>query len=131
MAEYGGDLYVTGTFGYANGRPAYNIARFQGLALLGVDDHVAGAPLRLSAPRPNPAGKTFRVDYVLPTAGTARVTIHDLQGREVATLASGDHAAGSHSARWSGADRALAPGVYVVRLAAGGRSASTRVALIE
>jgi flagellar hook capping protein FlgD len=62
------------------------------------------------------------------------LTIHDITGRRVVTLARGVRAAGEHEARWSGtgADGSRsAPGVYFARLSAGGAVASLRVLRIE
>ena len=71
---------------------------------------------------PNPAATTARVAFGLPTAGRAAVALFDVLGRRVATLADGAFGAGWHTAAVE-ADR-LAPGVYVVRVEAGGRAVS-------
>ena len=75
------------------------------------------AALALGDGRPNPASTTARAPFALPEAGPARLTVVDVLGRTVATLADGWHAAGTHEAVWD--TRSAAPGVYVLRLAAG------------
>ena len=78
----------------------------------------------LAAPRPNPAAREVTVAYDVPQSAPVRVTVLDLQGREVAVLASGEHAAGPYVRTWDGArgsERARA-GVYFVRLEAPGIS---------
>ena len=45
------------------------------------------------------------------------LTVHDLRGRRLATLADGAHGAGEHGARLD--TSALPVGVYVLRLVAG------------
>ena len=57
------------------------------------------------------------------------LSVYDALGREVAVLASGRQTAGEHTADWSAAG--VAPGVYVVRLQAGGAVASHRVSVVR
>ena len=59
-----------------------------------------------------------RVTFDLPAAGEAAVSVYDARGREVARLAEGYRDAGRHTVAWESAR--LAPGVYLVRLAAAG-----------
>jgi hypothetical protein len=83
-----------------------------------------GAASALSVfPNPAPTGTPSTVSYSLPTAGSARVTVHDVAGKVVATLADGVLAAGTHRTRWDGRaanGRTAAPGIYFVRVEAGG-----------
>ena len=67
---------------------------------------------------PNPARGAVRVRYGVAEAGPVRAAVYDALGREVAVLVDGDRAAGPHEAALDAG--ALAPGVYVVRLDAGG-----------
>lgn len=76
----------------------------------------------LHAPRPNPAAATATVAYEVPEAGPALLTVYDLLGRHVRTLVDGVVGAGPASVRLETAE--LPAGTYVVRLHAGGRSAS-------
>lgn len=69
--------------------------------------------------RPNPFAGRTRFTYSLPRAGRVRLAIHDVQGRQIATLEDGDRAAGEHAAVWDGRGangRAVAGGVYFSRL---------------
>ncbi|MDZ7339666.1 MAG: T9SS type A sorting domain-containing protein [candidate division KSB1 bacterium] len=70
---------------------------------------------------PNPCNPVATVRYVLPEEGGVKVALYDLGGREVVPLAQGHHAAGEHQAQLDG--RALASGVYLVRMLCGGRGA--------
>jgi len=97
----------------------------------GVHEGDAGI-LRLHLARPNPFGLETRIAFELPRACEARVEIYTVSGRRVATLLSGERAAGPHELTWDGTDdrgRDLASGVYLVRLTAGDRSAATRAVL--
>jgi hypothetical protein len=82
---------------------------------------------------PNPMRADLTIDYALPADGPARVTILDVQGREVAQLASGFAAAGRHRLSWSGASRhgSAAAGVYFVRFEAEGRVLVRRFARVQ
>ncbi|HEX9953072.1 MAG TPA: hypothetical protein VGB53_14980 [Rubricoccaceae bacterium] len=62
----------------------------------------------------NPMRGPVAVRYTLPVSGTARLVVVDVLGRQVAVLAGGAQAAGTHEARLDAG--ALAPGVYVLRL---------------
>lgn len=76
---------------------------------------LAGRVLRLAPARPNPASGAMRIEYNLPLAGVARLTVLDVGGRRLATLANGMHAPGPHTATWNGttgAGQTVAPGVY-------------------
>ena len=92
-------------------------------------DAAGDAPALTLAAHPNPARGRLGVRFALPAPGPARVALHDALGREVAVLADGPHAAGAHEAALDAA--ALAPGVYVVRLAAGGRLLARPVTVVR
>ena len=77
---------------------------------------VAGGELAVSV-GPNPVSTGGVVRVRLPAAGMVRVVVYDVLGRQVAVLADGERAAGTHDVAL-GAER-LTPGVYVVRLTAG------------
>jgi hypothetical protein len=88
------------------------------------EDAVAGRELALSSVYPNPLARAATVRFTLGTAGPAEVAVYDLLGRRVARLAGGHLPAGEHHVRLDAA--ALASGVYVVRLSAGGEVATRR-----
>lgn len=90
------------------------------------------AALWLAPPSPNPSRGPVRVAFTLPTAGSARVTVHDPAGRAVRTLTEGERSAGTHALVWDGRDddgRALPAGLYFVRFAAPGMVQSRKVVL--
>jgi flagellar hook assembly protein FlgD len=66
----------------------------------------------------------------LPAAASVRLSVYDLRGARVATLADASLPAGTHSFRWDGrgADGgAVSPGVYLARLEAAGQAVTTRL----
>jgi cell wall-associated NlpC family hydrolase len=102
--------------------------------VFGPIEATAGVPIRESAITsiaPNPSTGPIRISYALKAAASARVSIHDVQGREMALLASGEASAGRHQAVWSGeTDRGPASaGVYYVRMTASGQTFVKRIVL--
>ncbi|MGH7491238.1 MAG: S8 family serine peptidase [bacterium] len=64
---------------------------------------------------------TTSIAVELPVPAEIEITIYDLLGRRVATLADGRKLAGTHALRWDGRDdlgRAVANGIYFYRLKA-------------
>ena len=75
-----------------------------------------------------------RLRFELPAAGRARLTLHDVSGRLVATLTDEERVAGAHEVAWSGrSDQGarVAAGIYLVRLAAGGAVARARLVVLH
>ena len=75
------------------------------------------ARVRLLPPAPHPIRGATRLRFVLGTASDVRLEVLDVLGRSVLAVG-GAYGAGEHAVALDGA--ALAPGAYVVRLAAGG-----------
>jgi len=76
---------------------------------------------------PNPARGAATIVFSLAAPARATLKVYDLAGREVATPFDGAAAAGRHTATVDAA--ALAPGVYLYRLTAGGDVATGRLAV--
>lgn len=74
--------------------------------------------LRLDPVYPNPTRSGTSVTFTMPTAGDVELAVFDVLGRPVQTVVRGVRAAGTHT-EVVATDR-LAPGMYVVRLQAGG-----------
>jgi len=72
----------------------------------------------LSPVTPNPCPGVAYVTWSVPLATHLRVTVHDVQGRQVAVLAEGEYTAGRHVAKWDafGSSQRTSPGLYFVRL---------------
>lgn len=68
---------------------------------------------------PNPFNPATTVAFQLPQAGAVQLRVYDILGREVARLADGHYAAGTHSVMWDGRDSRglqMPSGVYFNRL---------------
>lgn len=89
--------------------------------------------LALSRPYPNPSRGGSTIEFVLPAHGTVAIELYDLGGRHVRTLLTEPRAAGAHRVTFDGrsarGDR-LAPGLYFVRLSAGGQNRIQRLVLL-
>jgi len=71
---------------------------------------------------PNPFNPSTTIVYQLPQPVPVTLTVHDLLGRQVATLVAGVKPAGYHSATWDGVTdggEIVGSGVYLYRLQAG------------
>ncbi len=98
----------------------------------GVDD-LAVTEFALAPVRPNPARGVGHVAFELPRAAHVRLTVNDLQGREVAVLADREFESGRHSLAWSGSGSAgAAPaGMYFIRLRADGHELVRRMVFMR
>jgi hypothetical protein len=68
---------------------------------------------------PNPFNPKTRISFTLSEPGPVELSIFDIQGRKLRTLAAGLLAAGSHDFDWDGRDESgtgLSSGLYQARL---------------
>ncbi len=65
---------------------------------------------------PNPFNPMTTIRYDVKQTGVVRLTVYDLLGREVVTLANARHVAGSYTVTWNAVD--LPSGVYFCRMEA-------------
>lgn len=79
---------------------------------------------------PNPSSGVTRIAWAVPVHSNVRLTVLDVQGRLVTTLADGDHAPGRYQVTWNNlTTRGVAPGMYFVRLESPARTFIRRVVL--
>jgi hypothetical protein len=105
------------------------------------DSIVIGAPDATPYPvpmlagiHPNPFNPLTTVSFSLPRTTWTDVSVYDLTGREVTTLASKMFNAGEHTLTWKGRDtcaRAVPSGTYIVRLETEDRIESRKVMLVR
>ncbi len=81
--------------------------------------------ITLEQNRPNPFNPVTAIDYTLATDSHARITVYDIFGRRIATLANERASAGAHSVDFS--SNGLPAGVYFYRLDAAGISITKRM----
>ena len=88
----------------------------------------------LHLPQPNPSAGATRVGFDLPRGEAVDLAIFSIAGQRVRTLAWGEWPAGTNTVSWDGADEngaLVSPGVYFLRLDAGGARANQRVLRIR
>jgi len=73
---------------------------------------------------PNPFNQRVALDFALPAAAPVKLTVYDIQGREVANLVDGYQTAGNHEITFDAKD--LVSGVYFVRLTMNGGQSTVR-----
>ena len=78
---------------------------------------------------PNPFNATTTISFGLPEATRVNLTIFDLSGRAVVTLADGWREAGNHEVTFDGSR--LASGVYLARLEAGEFNQTIKMVLVK
>ena len=97
-----------------------------------VGDDVGPDRLWLSA-GPNPTAGPMRIQYALPAAGPIRLSVYDVGGGRVTTLAARNASAGRGAVTWDGRDdhgSRRGPGLYFVELVAGSKRQTAKVALL-
>jgi hypothetical protein len=145
LADWDQNLYVWDyDFPFnPNGLPAWpqfhHDAMRTGLAngptLVGVPPGTEPLPttLEFAAPAPNPVRGSTRLRWAIPTSHAGQtfdVSVFDLSGRRVQTVASGQAAAGRFSAEWDRRDAGgsrVGGGMYFVRFHIGGTNDTRKI----
>ncbi len=101
-----------------------------------VAENAANVPVtvRIAGVRPNPFNPSTVVEFVIGRPGDTAVTVYDVTGRVVRTLANRSFGAGYHTVMWDGKDRfgsVAASGVYIVRVGSAGAYVSARMTLVK
>lgn len=120
-----GYIRVTGTDLSGNAGSDTNDAPFYIIGSGGVLGQ--GSPL-FARVFPNPVRPSSRISFGVPSRGPVRVGVFDLQGRLVAPLVDGELEAGPHEAPLPAR---LGPGLYFLKVSAGGASTSRRFVILD
>ena len=83
---------------------------------------------------PNPFNPHVNIEFEIPRAARLTLTVHDVSGRPVRTLADRTYQSGTHAEVWNGRDdngHQLASGVYFYRLEADGFRKTEKVVLVK
>ena len=110
-------MLATVTFrALASGAPNVALAKLdardatnQAVALAGVKPSTP-TTTQFAAPMPNPFQRTTTLSYALAKGGAVELAVYGVDGRKVATLASGVQEAGTYRLTWDGAG--ARPGMY-------------------
>lgn len=140
VVEFGGgvsyfeDLALSGVLGDPAGEPFAVLMEFDPRSPRATDPR-GEAPfteLALASITPNPNRGEALVSWTLPAEAWVRLSIHDIQGREVEVLATGSYPPGRHDVAWrAGRSGGGAAGVYFVRLQTPGRTLVRRMVVIR
>ncbi|HOF59074.1 MAG TPA: C25 family cysteine peptidase [Candidatus Cloacimonadota bacterium] len=99
------------------------------------DDPVSPALVtKLHGNYPNPFNPSTTISFDLAKNTKVKLSVYNLRGQLVKTLASGELAAGRHQLIWNGTDsrnRSVASGVYLFRLDAGNYRSTRKMMLIK
>lgn len=103
---------------------------------VGVDAKPSGVPTEydLAQNFPNPFNPSTTIAFSLPAATTAKLSIYNMLGQEVATLANQVYQAGVHRATWDGrnnAGQAVESGVYLYKLETEDYSSAKKMLLMK
>ena len=116
-----------------NGRAQYDVRNASSTTGVPIASAMS-AHLEFAAPSPNPSRDETHLSFTLPQRATLDLAIYDLQGRRIATLASGEAAAGPHEAQWGGrsdSGQLLGAGIYFARLVTGGKRLTQKVVRVR
>ncbi len=103
-------------------------------AVLEVQTATLPQTFTLSQNFPNPFNSGTVIRFALPTSEHVRLTLYNLAGQKVATLADGLRQAGSYTINWDGKDdggRVLASGIYLYKLQAGTQEGTRKLLLLR
>lgn len=98
-----------------------------------VDSPIPG-DYRLAQNYPNPFNPSTVIEFLLPTASTVRLSVYNLLGQTVTTLADGQFPAGRHVVEWDGHGpdgQTAASGVYFYRLDYGNEAITRKMLLMK
>ncbi len=127
-------IVITDSFPFTKlageGAPNHN----QGWACYGWDDeksHITNHKSKITnlAVSPNPFNPMTEISFILDNPGNVSLTVYDVSGREVVTLAQGWMSSGMHSAVFDGTE--LSSGVYLASLRAAGTQETMKLLLVK
>jgi len=100
------------------------------------EDYQSASALRLYPSSPNPSCSETALHYEIPESAPVKLTIYNAAGRLVRVLVDDvqQPRSGGYSVSWDGRDaagEAVASGVYLCTLSAGGERATTKVVLLR
>lgn len=101
------------------------------IAPVSVDETLEDLPSEFSLAQnyPNPFNPSTTIQFALPKSGYVKGVVHDIIGREIATLLDGEMTAGNHSLDWDATN--VLSGVYFFRIQAGNHSLVIKMILLK
>jgi hypothetical protein len=99
-----------------------------------VEDRNNSLPTNFSVEQnyPNPFNPSTMITYTIPESGVVNISLFNSLGQKVATLFTGESAAGKHQINWNGKNQFgndVSSGVYFARITFGNQSKSIKMML--
>lgn len=89
---------------------------------------------RLVGNHPNPFNPTTTITFAVESEQQVTISVFDVEGRRIATLANRTFGAGFHSVKWAGRDdtgRTVPSGTYLVRMETGDGAEARKISLVR
>ena len=83
---------------------------------------------------PNPFNPETNIEYNLKSSSRVSITIYDVQGKMVTSLADDFRQAGTHNIKWNGLNESgsrVPSGVYFIRISAGNETLNHRIVMMK
>ncbi len=125
------DVWAVGSY-HADDTHHTLAARLSASTVLAASENLPAA--RLVGNYPNPFNPVTAIAFVVERTQQVSVSVYDLAGRQVATVADRIFDPGIHSVTWTGQDRtgrAVPSGTYMVRMATGDRVETGKMSLVR
>ena len=103
-------------------------------ASLLVEQPTPKAETAITSVSPNPFNPNTRISFTLPESGNIILSVYDVSGRKVRTLAAGPFPAGEHTVLWEGKNKEggkVSSGIYFVRLATQSAVCTRKLVLLK
>ena len=100
-----------------------------GLSVITLSEIAIPEAISLSRAYPNPFNPITMVTMRLPSEMEVDVSIHDMLGREIETLASGLYDSGNYELGWNANEHAS--GIYFIQMVAGGQKSIQKLMLVK
>ena len=127
LSMYSFSSYDPATCTYVDPGPFTVCINCNGGGQVGADEQPAAFELGQNVP--NPFNPTTEISFSLPESGVASLKLHDIAGREVATLVEGMTERGAHRVNFDASQ--LSTGVYFYTLQFNGQSATKKMVLVK
>ncbi|MBC8312613.1 MAG: T9SS type A sorting domain-containing protein [Candidatus Marinimicrobia bacterium] len=83
----------------------------------------------LSSIYPNPFNPATEINFSVPSDSYVRLSVYNVQGKEVDVIHEGFQSSGAHSYTWNASD--MSSGVYYVRLVSGNKAKTMKAVLMK
>lgn len=95
----------------------------------GIEDNTAPEAFSLSPNYPNPFNPSTTISFTLPQSGRVTVTIYNVLGAKITTLADNTFSAGTHNVAWNA--ETCGAGTYFCRVQMGSRAETIKMTLLK